>query len=147
MLKILSYVLRKRTPGATGEMKKLGHNVSGSYVRDVLKKHGLPPAPHRKGLSWKRFIDSHMDVTWATDFFTEEAWTSKGLVTFYVLFFIHLGTRRVYVSGATPNPNAEWVKQQARNFCVVIDEHPNEARYLTGRTPSQQRASTSGVGQ
>ncbi|MDA0837672.1 MAG: hypothetical protein O3B01_29980 [Planctomycetota bacterium] len=39
-----------------GEMKKLGHDVSGSYVRDVLKKHGLPPSPQTKGLSWKQFI-------------------------------------------------------------------------------------------
>jgi len=67
-----------------GEMKKLGHKASPSYVRDILKKHGLPPAPHRKDLSWKQFIQAHMDTTWAADFFTEEVWTWGGLVTYYV---------------------------------------------------------------
>ena len=62
-------------------MKKLGHKASPSYVRDILKKHGLPPAPHRKGLSWKQFIQAHMDTTWAADFFTEEVWMWGGLVT------------------------------------------------------------------
>jgi hypothetical protein len=44
-------------------------------------------------------------VTWATDFFTEEVWTLGGLVTFYVLFFIHLGSRRVWPAGCTPQPH------------------------------------------
>lgn len=82
-----------------GELRKLGHTASREYVRDVLKRHGIPPAPNRKGLSWKQFIASHMDVIWATDFFTEEVWTSRGLVTYYVLFYIHLGTRRVHIAG------------------------------------------------
>jgi ribosomal protein L44E len=36
-----------------GELKKLRHEVSASCVRDMLKKHELPPSPQRKGLSWK----------------------------------------------------------------------------------------------
>ena len=78
-------------------MKKLGHRVSPSYVRDVLKRHGISTAPNRKGMLWKQFIESHMDLTWATDLFTEEVWTLGGLVTCYVLFFIHLRTRRVWI--------------------------------------------------
>ncbi len=61
-----------------GEPKKLGHSASPSYVRDVLRRHGLPPAPNRKGLSWKKFLGSHLEVTWAADFFTEEVWTMGG---------------------------------------------------------------------
>jgi putative transposase len=90
-----------------GELRKLGHTASREYVRDVLKRHGIPPAPNRKGLSWKQFIASHMDVTWATDFFTEEVWTRGGLITYYVLLYIHLGTRRVHIAGCTPHPNAQ----------------------------------------
>lgn len=44
-----------------GELKKLGHHISPSGVHDLLKKHGLSPCPRRKGLSWKQFIQSHMD--------------------------------------------------------------------------------------
>ena len=38
----------------------------------------------------------------ATDFFTAEVWTLGGLVTYYVLFFIHLSSRQVHVVGLTP---------------------------------------------
>jgi hypothetical protein len=69
-------------------MKKLGHTVAPTTVRNILKKHGIPTSPKRKGMDWKTFINSHLDTTWATDFFTEEVWTMGGLVTFYVLFFI-----------------------------------------------------------
>jgi len=48
-----------------GELKKLGHQISPSCVRDLLKKHGLPPCPRRKGISWKQFIQMHLEGTWA----------------------------------------------------------------------------------
>jgi len=113
-----------------GELKKLGHDICSGTIRNILIKHGLPPAPGRKGMSWKRFIQSHMDVAWATDFFTEEVWSLKGLVTFYSLFFIHLKTRRVYIAGCTQNPNHVWTSQQARNFSMLLDEAPEKCRYI-----------------
>ena len=61
-----------------------------------------------------------MDVLWATDFFTTEVWTLGGLMTYYVLFFIDLGSRRVHVAGVTPHPNAAWMVQIARN--VTMEE-------------------------
>jgi len=51
----------------------------------------------------------------ATDFFTAEVWTLGGLVTYYVLFFIHLGSRQIQVAGVTPHPNEAWMVQVARN--------------------------------
>jgi putative transposase len=105
-----------------GELKKLGHKVSESYVRDMLRKHGFRTSPYRRHLSWKTFIQAHMDASWATDFFTEEVWTGAGLVTFYVLFFIHLKTRRISIAGCTPNPNACWMQQQARNLCMNFND-------------------------
>jgi len=113
-----------------GELKKLGHSISPSCVRDLLKKHGLPPCPRRKGRSWKQFIQSHLEVTWAADFFTEEVWTRSGLVTYYALFFIHLSTRRVRFAGCTPQPDARWMQQQARNFALVIAEDTDRLSYL-----------------
>ena len=113
-----------------GEMRKLGHQASPTYVRNVLKRHGIPAAPNRKGMSWQQFIETHMDVAWATDLFTEEVWSLGGLITCYVLFFIHLGTRRVWVAGCTPHPDTAWMKQQARNFCMVADESEQRCRYL-----------------
>ena len=53
----------------------------------------------RPPTTWKEFIRTHMDVLVATDFFTAEVWTLGGLVTYYVLFFIHLGSRKVQWRG------------------------------------------------
>lgn len=114
----------------SGELKKLGHKACPSHMRDVLRRHGLPSAPHRKGLSWKQFLQPHLEVTWATDFFTEEVWTLGGLVTFYVLFFIHLGGRRVWLAGCTPGPDRAWVAQQARNFSMVAEDWNLPCQYL-----------------
>ena len=82
--------------------------MSDQTVGNVLKRHGLPPAPERKKTTaWKELIKSHMDVLAATDFFTTEVWTKGGLVTYYVLFFMHVATRKVHVAGLTPHANAE----------------------------------------
>ena len=78
----------------SGVLKNLGHEVSDATIANVLKRHGLPPAGDRKKeTTWREFIDTHMNVLVATDFFTTEVWSRFGLVTYYVLFFIHLGTR------------------------------------------------------
>src|SRR5262249_39399621 len=63
-----------------GALANLGLTVSAQTVGNVLKRHGLPPAPERKTTTtWKEFIRTHMDVLVATDFFTAEVWTLGGL--------------------------------------------------------------------
>jgi transposase InsO family protein len=104
-----------------GALANLGHTISDQTVGNILKRHGLPPAPERKTTTtWKEFIRTHLDVLVATDCFTAEVWTLGGLVTYYVLFFIHLGSRQVHIAGVTPHPNAPWMMQVARN--VTMDE-------------------------
>jgi len=101
-----------------GELKKLGIAFARTSVAAILREYGLPPSGDRekRGMSWAEFLRIHKEVLWATDFFTAEVWTPFGLVTCYVLFFIHLGTRKVRVAGITEHPSAEWVEQQARNM-------------------------------
>src|SRR2546427_6455030 len=102
-----------------GALANLGYTVSDQTVGNILKRHGLAPAPERKTTTtWKEFIRMHMDVLVATDFFTTEVWTLGGLVTYYVLFFIHLGSRQVHVAGVTPHPNEAWMVQVARNVTM-----------------------------
>ena len=79
-----------------GALANLGHEVSDQTVGNILKRHGIPTASERKKTTtWKEFIRAHRDVLAATDFFTAEVWTLRGLVTYYVLFFMHVATRRV----------------------------------------------------
>src|SRR5262245_31668970 len=102
-----------------GALADLGLTVSDQTVGNILKRRGIPPAPERKKTTtWKEFIRTHMDVLVATDFFTTEVWTLGGLVTYYVLFFIHLGSRQIHVAGVTPHPNAAWMMQVARNVTM-----------------------------
>jgi putative transposase len=104
-----------------GALANLGYTISDQTVGNILKRHGIPPAPERKmTTTWKEFIRTHMDVLVATDFFTAEVWTLGGLVTYYVLFFLHLSSRKVHVAGVTPHPNAAWMIQVARN--VTMEE-------------------------
>jgi transposase InsO family protein len=104
-----------------GALANLGYMISDQTVGNILKRHGLPTAPERKTTTtWKEFIRTHLDVLVATDFFTAEVWTLGGLVTYYVLFFIHLGSRQVHVAGITPYPNQAWMVQVARN--VTMEE-------------------------
>ena len=75
--------------------------IVGARAKDI------PPAPKRKQTtSWKDFIRSPMAVLVATDFFTVEVLTLRGLITYYVLFFIHLESRRICLAGVTHHPNA-----------------------------------------
>src|SRR5919199_3659658 len=102
-----------------GALANLGLTVSAQTVGNILKRHGIPPAPERKTTTtWKEFIRTHLDVLVATDFFTAEVWTLGGLVTYDVLFFIHLGSRRIHVAGVTPHPNTAWMVQVARNVTM-----------------------------
>jgi transposase InsO family protein len=89
-------------------------------VGNILKRHGILPAPDReKTTTWNEFIRTHMDVLVATDFFTTEVWTLGGLVTYYVLFFIHLASRKIHLAGVTPHSEQRWMMQIARNITMA----------------------------
>src|ERR1700731_1143162 len=91
----------------------------------------LPPAPERKRTTtWPAFIRTHLALLAWADFFTAEVLTLRGLGTYYVLFFIHLGSRRVDIAGITVHPDELWMQQIARNVkmegCGIL----RDCRYL-----------------
>ena len=112
-----------------GELKKVSHRVAPSTIAKTLKEHGIPPSPQRH-TSWRTFLMSHADVIAAADFFTVEVWTARGLVTQYVLFVIHHGTRAVHIAGITTNPNGAFMAQVARNLTDDVDGFLRGKRYL-----------------
>jgi putative transposase len=103
-----------------GELKDVGHQVASTTIANVLKENGIKPAPDRPS-SWRTFLKSHWGEVAATDFFTTEVWTPRGLVTFYTLFVIDLKTRRVHIAGITTKPDADFLAQVARNLTDVVD--------------------------
>ena len=63
----------------------------------------------------------------ACDFFTVDTVLLRRL---YVLFFIEIDTRRIYLIGITANPVGEWVTQQARNLSFALAEQAHPRKFL-----------------
>ena len=98
---------------------------------NILRRHNIAPAPERsRTTSWKEFIRSHLEVLAGADFFSVEVLTWRGLVTYYVLFFIAVGTPRVCLGGITRHPDAGWMEQVARNATMQDSGYLNGCRYL-----------------
>jgi transposase InsO family protein len=114
-----------------GALANLGYTLSDETVGNILRRNGIPPAPERKrNTTWKEVIRAHLAVLAGTDFFTVEILTLRGLVTYYVLFFVHLESRKVEVAGFKPHPNERWMKQIARNVTMEEWGFLGNCRYL-----------------
>jgi transposase InsO family protein len=114
-----------------GALANLGHIVAPNTVKNILKRHGIEPAPEReKRTSWRAFLKSHWDVMAARDLFTVEVWTPRGLLTYYILFVMRLKTRSVYIAGVTTSPNGAYMKPVARNLTDASDGFLLNSRYL-----------------
>jgi putative transposase len=112
-------------------LANLGYKVCDQTVGNVLQRHGLPPASERKRTTtWPAFIRTHLALLAGTDFFTAEVLTLRGLVTYYVLFFIHLESRRAAIAGITVHPDEPWMKQMARNVSMEGCGILRDCRYL-----------------
>src|ERR671910_2121455 len=110
-----------------GELLHLGVRVSATAIRTTLRRHGLGPAPRRTTTTWRVFLHQQAAGIVACDFFTVDTIWLRRL---YVLFFIELDTRRVYLAGATANPDGAWVTQQARNLLLALEERGRQLRFL-----------------
>ena len=114
-----------------GALKNLGHAVSPNTIANVLKRHGIEPAPERsKKTTWTEFLRRHLDQLAAADFFTVEVWTKAGLQRFLILFFIDISSRRVQLAGIAQCPNGFWMQQIAGNITDCDDGVLKSNRYL-----------------
>jgi putative transposase len=110
-----------------GELLRLGVRVSATAIRTTLRRHGFDPAPRRTATTWRAFLRRQAAGIVACDFFTVDTVRLRRL---YVLFFIELDTRRVYLAGVTAHPDSAWITQQARNLLLVLGERGREVRFL-----------------
>jgi hypothetical protein len=93
---------------------------------------------HKRTTTWAEFIRAHLAVLAGTDFFTVEVLTLRGLVTYYILFFIHLESRRIDIAGITVHPDEQWMQQwpetRPRRDAVPLRDcrfllHDRDAKY------------------
>src|SRR5436190_7485856 len=110
-----------------GELVGLGIKLAASTVWTILKEAGIEPAPKRLEQNWSEFLRAQAASILECDFLTVDTLFLK---RFYVLFFIELATRRVYLAGITTNPGGRWVTQQARNLLMELGDGGIQPRLL-----------------
>ena len=110
-----------------GDLLKLEVRIAASTIAQIMKEHDLGPAPRRRGPTWRQFLRAQASGVVATDFFHVDTVLLKRL---YVLFFIELGRRRVWITGVTAHPKAAWVTQQARNVTGSLADADITAKFL-----------------
>jgi putative transposase len=99
-----------------GELRKLGiTKISRQTVRNILKEHGIEPSPDRTSDSWADFLNRHGETLWGCDFFSVKSVTAKGIHDLYVLVFLCLQTREVFVTESTRHPDSAWVCEQTKD--------------------------------
>ncbi len=110
-----------------GELATMGIRLAPSNVWTILRRHGIDPSPRRGNPNGTEFLRAQASSMMACDFFTVDPVL---LWRLYVLFFIEIDTRRVYVIGVTANPVRPWVVQQARNVSSAFAQRARPVRFL-----------------
>jgi putative transposase len=94
------------------ELLKLGHRVSASTIRRVLKALKIPPAPKRQtDTTWRQFLRTQAATMLAADFFHVDC--ALTLQRLYCLFVIEVGSRYVHVLGFTTHPDGPWTTSRS----------------------------------
>jgi putative transposase len=110
-----------------GELMKMGLRLAPSSVWAILHRRRLDPSPTRSGPTWSEFLRAQATTMLACDFFHVDTVLLRRV---YVLFFIELDTRKVYLAGVTENPVGTWVTQQARDLTSALGQRAAPVSFL-----------------
>ncbi len=124
-------ILSGAIPGFWGELKKLGiTSPSRGTVRNILRAHDLDPALLRGESTWDEFLKLHATTLWQADFLSVRSLTTKGVRELFLIVFLHVESRRVFITPSTTNPIESWVLDQARGFVAQLPENQRTKFYV-----------------
>jgi hypothetical protein len=137
-----------------GAFTNLGYTISDQTVGNILKRHGIPPAPVRKKtMTWREFIRIHMAMLGATDFFSSAIWTWWRFVIPTLLSFIRPDCRKIHVASLTSYLNAWWmlawlpwsldVHASMESWVGLVKKEMQSRRVLCGEGMRRQSLSSS----
>src|SRR5712691_4985248 len=127
-----------------GELLKIGHRISASTIRRVLRQLKIPPAPQRHtDMTWRQFLRTQAPTVLACDFFHVDC--ANTLQRLYCFFVIEIGSRHVRILGITANPDGPWTTQQARNLLLDLGDRAAGFRFLIHDRAGQFTASFDAV--
>lgn len=123
-----------------GELIKLGIDLSLSTIRRILARL-RGEGKIKKGISWTKFIKSHLSSLHAMDFLTVDSIFGK---RFFVFFILCVKTRKIIQFGVTENPNRSFVRNQL--FAFVEEREGHETYLIHDRSGEFMEQNYSGFG-
>ena len=122
-----------------GELRKLGiQAITRNTVKKILKRNGYETGPNRGPGTWDEFLTRHAKTMWQCDFFSKKIVSKTGLRDIFVLVFLNVKTRHVFITPSTYKPDEAWMIEQAAAFvehtkkeripCKIL-MHDNDGKY------------------
>ena len=112
-----------RTMVRAGRPRKFGLDVREAIVRIAKDNPGWGYLRIVGEFQpWGLFVKAHLNTLVACDFFSKNIWTPFGKRQAYVLVFLHVGSRKTWISSSTYHPNASWVQQQGREMLMWLED-------------------------
>jgi transposase len=124
-----------------GALRNLGYRISDQTVGNILKRHGLPPAPERKKTTtWREFIRFHMDMLMATDFFTSAVWSWLRRLISSLLCFLHYGHYQVHAVGVRLHQHTQGMRALLLH-AFALSAHGQRWGYMITKRSQAMRCS------